>query len=76
MQRRKKKKVWRKKQLQNVPNDQVMAIFPTSPKTRIFWKSAKGDQGKFFKNRPKSSPRLKGLKALWRKNIILYLHCC
>ena len=25
------------------------------------------DQGKFFKNRPKSSPRLKGPKALWRK---------
>ena len=24
-------------------------------------------QGKFFKNRPKSSPRLEGLKALWRK---------
>ena len=25
------------------------------------------DQGKCFKNRPKSSPRLKGPKALWRK---------
>ena len=25
------------------------------------------DQGKFFKNRPKNSHRLKGLKALWRK---------
>ena len=25
------------------------------------------DQGKFFKNRPKSSPCLKGQKALWRK---------
>ena len=25
------------------------------------------DQEKFFKNRPKRSPRLKGLKALWRK---------
>ena len=26
-----------------------------------------GDQVKFFKNRPKSSPCLKGTKALWRK---------
>ena len=27
----------------------------------------RGDQGKFFKTRAKSSPRLKGPKALWRK---------
>ena len=27
----------------------------------------RGDQEKFFKNRPKSSSRLKGLKALWCK---------
>ena len=26
-----------------------------------------GKEGKFFKNRQKKSPRLKGLKALWRK---------
>ena len=30
-------------------------------------KERRGDQGKFFKNRPKDSPRLKGPKALWRK---------
>ena len=30
-------------------------------------KVERGDQGKLFKNRPKSSPRLKGPKALWRK---------
>ena len=30
-------------------------------------KVQRGDQWKFFKNRPKSSHRLKGLKALWRK---------
>ena len=30
-------------------------------------KEERGDQGKFLKNRPKSSPRLKGLKALWWK---------
>ena len=27
----------------------------------------RGDQGKFFKNRPKSSPCVKGRKALWDK---------
>ena len=27
----------------------------------------RGDQGNFFKNRQKSSPRFKGLRALWRK---------
>ena len=30
-------------------------------------KVQRGDQGKFFKNRPKTCPRLKGPKALWRK---------
>ena len=42
-------------------------------------KEQRGDQGKFFKNRPKSSPRLKGLKALWRKwhypPISMHLKC-
>ena len=30
-------------------------------------KVQRGDQGKFFKKRPKGSPRLKGPKQLWRK---------
>ena len=30
-------------------------------------KVQRGDSGKFFTNRQKSSPRLKGTKALWRK---------
>ena len=30
-------------------------------------KVERGDQGICFKNRPKSSPCLKGQKALWRK---------
>ena len=30
-------------------------------------KEQRGDEGKFVKNRPKKSPRLKGVKALWRK---------
>ena len=37
------------------------------PKLAFSEKVQRGDQGKFFKNRPKSSPRLKGPKALWRK---------
>ena len=37
------------------------------PKPAFSEKVQRADQGKFFKNRPKSSPRLKGPKALWRK---------
>ena len=37
------------------------------PKPAFSEKVQRGDQGKFFKNRPKSSPRWKGPKALWRK---------
>ena len=60
----------RRRRLQTCPNGEVIAIYARSPKTRIFWKSAKGEregEGKFFKNRPKSSPRFKGPRALWRK---------
>ena len=37
------------------------------PKPAFSEKVQMGDQGKFLKNRPKSSPRLKGLRALSRK---------
>ena len=37
------------------------------PKPEFSEKVQRGDKGKFFKNRPKSSHRLKGLKSLWRK---------
>ena len=37
------------------------------PKPEFSEKVQRGDQGKFFKIRLKSSHRLKGLKALWRK---------
>ena len=37
------------------------------PKPAFSQKVQRGDQVKFFKNRPKSSLRLKGSKALWRK---------
>ena len=61
------RRFWRKQRLLKCPNGQVMEIFARSPKTGIFWKSAIGDQGKFLKNRPKSSPRLKGKQPLWRQ---------
>ena len=44
-----------------------MAIIATHPKPAFSEKVQRGDQGKFFKNRPKSSPRLKGPKGHWRK---------
>ena len=37
------------------------------PKPAFSEKVQRGHQGKFFKNRPKKSARLKGPKALWRK---------
>ena len=37
------------------------------PKPAFSEKVQRGDQGKFFKNRPKSSPRLKDPKVLLRK---------
>ena len=37
------------------------------PNPAFSGKVQRGDQGKFFKNRQKKSPRLKGPKALWRK---------
>ena len=56
-----------KQRLQKFPNGQVMGTFARSFKTRIFWKKGMGDQGKFFKNLPKSWPPLTGLKAHLRK---------
>ena len=61
------RRFWRRRRLKKCPNGEVMAIFARSPKTRVFIKSAKGDQGKFLKNGTKSGPCLKGLKELWRK---------
>ena len=44
------------------------------PKPAFPKKVQSGDQGKFFKNRPKSSPRLKGLKALAQMALSSNLH--
>ena len=45
------------------------------PKAPFSEKVQRGDQGKFFKNRPKSSPRLKGQKHSAANGIILLLVC-
>ena len=45
--------LWRKQRLQKCPNGQVMAIIARSPKTRIFWKSAKGGPREIFQKSPK-----------------------
>ena len=58
---------WRKQRLQKCPNGQVTTIFARSPKPAFSEKVQRGDQVKFFKNHPESSPRLKGPKALRRK---------
>ena len=44
---------WRKQRLQKCPNGHVMAIIARSPKTRIFWKSAKGGPREIFRKSPK-----------------------
>ena len=73
------KTLWRKQRLQKCPNGQVTTIFARSPKSRIFWKSAKGGPKEILKYRPKRCPRLKGPKALWRKwhypLICMHLKC-
>ena len=45
------------------------------PKPAFSEKVQRGDQGKFFKNRPKSGPRLKGQKHSAANGIILLLAC-
>ena len=61
------RRFWPKQRLLKWPNGQVMAIFARSLTTRISRNSVKGGPREIFQNRPKSIPRLKGLKALWRK---------
>ena len=73
------KRFWRKRRLQNCRNGEVMAILEGHPKPAFSEKVQRRDQGKFLKNRKKSSPRFKGLRALWRKwhypLISMYLKC-
>ena len=51
-----RKRFWLKQRVQNCPNGQVTIIFARSPKTRIFWKSAKGGPRENFQTSPKKYP--------------------
>ena len=46
------------------------------PKKAFSKEVERGNKGKIFKNRPKSSPRLKGPKGFWRKwhNPLVSMH--
>ena len=46
---------------------ELWQLSQSHPKPAFSEKVQRGDQEKFLKNRPKSSPRLKGPTALWRK---------
>ena len=60
------KRFWRRWRLQT-----LRQFLKGHPKPAFSEKVQRGDQGKCFKNRPKSSHRLKGPKALWSKWIII-----
>ena len=49
--------------LQKCLNGQVIAIFARSPKSRIFWKSAKGGPREIFKKSPKKKPSFERTKS-------------
>ena len=51
----------------NVRIAKLWQFWQGQPKPAFFEKVQREDQEKFFKNRAKSTPRLKGSKALWRK---------
>ena len=59
--------------------DKLWQVLKGHPKPALSEKVQRGDQGKFFKNRPKSSPRFKGPKTLWSKwhypLISMHLNC-
>ena len=57
------RRFWRKKQLQKGLNGHVMAIQATSPKTRIFQKSAKGRPREIFQKSPEKQPLLERPKS-------------
>ena len=61
-------KILAQKAAQKVPEWPSYGNFGKVTKNRNFLKrEQRGDQRKFFENRPKSSPGLKGPKALWGK---------
>ena len=73
------KRFRRKKRSKSARMAKLWQFSQGHPKPAFSEKVQRGDQGKFFKNRPKSSPRLKGPKALLRKwhysLICMHLNC-
>ena len=61
------RKLWCKKSSKSARKATLWQFLKGHPKPAFSKKVQRGDQGQFFKNRTKSSPPLKGLKALWRK---------
>ena len=57
----------RERQLQSARMAKLWQFRQGHPKPAFSENVQRGDQGKFVKNRPQSSPRLKDPKALWRK---------
>ena len=53
----------RKQRLQKCPNNQVMAVLPRSPKTRIFWKRARGGPREISQKSPKNKPSFERPKS-------------
>ena len=60
----------RKRLLRKSPNGQVSANFARLPETTFSKKVQRGDQEKFFKNHPNSSPRLKIPKKILRQMVL------
>ena len=60
-------KLWRKKKSKSARKAKLWQFLKGHPKPVFSKKVQRGDKGKFLRNGTKSSPRLKGLKALWRK---------
>ena len=62
--RRLEKILGQKKQLQKGRMAKLWQFLKRHPKPAFSAKVQRGDEGKFFKNHPKSSPGFKNLKAL------------
>ena len=62
------KRVWRIQRLKSARMAKLWKFSQGHPEPAFSEKVQTGDKKKFVKNRPKSSPRFKGPKALWRKS--------
>ena len=61
------RRFWREQRLQSARLTKLWQFSQSHPIPAFSKKVQRGEQGKFLRNGTKSSPSLKGLKALWRK---------